>query len=332
MTYSPNLGRWLQNDPIGFEAGDPNLYRFEGNGPANETDPTGLKPGDYGSWDFWANARRKLEITGSTDEKHVSQVLESLDTTYRLDVIPWVDARKPIAYNVTVGTLAPPEMLIKEDRSGPYMGHPNARTGDPSERRCMVTSAQLARINIRANLLNLKQRIVTEVFLMLMKEPPKHPSIKDDSSMDTFDRNLKRSKEYEEQANLIADAYIRAVDQFLKDHPGAGPMLGSRNMVADKLGIQNEKNAPWCADWTPAMTSALIDVRSNYVSIQWGQWKKSGIVDLEHNFAIVKPFGHQTQFLPALDSIILLFDPWRDLLPRVYHPTNEDNFAPTNIY
>ena len=29
--YSPTLGRWLQNDPIGFQAGDQNLYRFVGN-------------------------------------------------------------------------------------------------------------------------------------------------------------------------------------------------------------------------------------------------------------------------------------------------------------
>ena len=34
--------RWLQNDPLGFDAGDGNLYRDVGNNPANVTDPTGL--------------------------------------------------------------------------------------------------------------------------------------------------------------------------------------------------------------------------------------------------------------------------------------------------
>jgi hypothetical protein len=35
----------MQEDPIGFAGGDPNLYRYEGNGPANGLDPSGL-------WDF----------------------------------------------------------------------------------------------------------------------------------------------------------------------------------------------------------------------------------------------------------------------------------------
>jgi RHS repeat-associated protein len=40
--YSPVLGRWLQNDPLGFGAGDPNLYRYVRNAPLNATDPLGL--------------------------------------------------------------------------------------------------------------------------------------------------------------------------------------------------------------------------------------------------------------------------------------------------
>jgi RHS repeat-associated protein len=40
--YSPELNRFLQPDPIGF-AGDPaNPYRYCGNNPVNESDPTGL--------------------------------------------------------------------------------------------------------------------------------------------------------------------------------------------------------------------------------------------------------------------------------------------------
>ena len=41
--YSPSLGRWLSNDPIGFEAGDNNWYRYEGNDPGNGADPEGLQ-------------------------------------------------------------------------------------------------------------------------------------------------------------------------------------------------------------------------------------------------------------------------------------------------
>jgi RHS repeat-associated protein len=40
--YSPTLGRFIERDPIGFEAGDNNWYRFVANGPAGKTDPSGL--------------------------------------------------------------------------------------------------------------------------------------------------------------------------------------------------------------------------------------------------------------------------------------------------
>jgi RHS repeat-associated protein len=34
--YSPSLGRWVQTDPWGLGAGDPNLYRALGNNPINQ--------------------------------------------------------------------------------------------------------------------------------------------------------------------------------------------------------------------------------------------------------------------------------------------------------
>ncbi len=41
--YDPVVGRFLSVDPIGFAAGDPNLYRYVGNGPADSVDPSGLQ-------------------------------------------------------------------------------------------------------------------------------------------------------------------------------------------------------------------------------------------------------------------------------------------------
>jgi hypothetical protein len=41
--YDPTIGRWTSQDPIGFEAGDANLYRYVGNGPTDGTDPSGLR-------------------------------------------------------------------------------------------------------------------------------------------------------------------------------------------------------------------------------------------------------------------------------------------------
>jgi RHS repeat-associated protein len=42
--YSPSLGSWLEQDPLGLGAGDPNVYRFVGGNPVNATDPSGLQP------------------------------------------------------------------------------------------------------------------------------------------------------------------------------------------------------------------------------------------------------------------------------------------------
>lgn len=40
--YDAAIGRWISEDPIGFEAGDENLVRYVGNGVVNATDPSGL--------------------------------------------------------------------------------------------------------------------------------------------------------------------------------------------------------------------------------------------------------------------------------------------------
>jgi RHS repeat-associated protein len=52
--YSPTLGRFMERDPIGFEAGDNNWYRFVANGPTGKTDPLGLdryRLGGNAPWD-----------------------------------------------------------------------------------------------------------------------------------------------------------------------------------------------------------------------------------------------------------------------------------------
>jgi RHS repeat-associated protein len=40
--YQPELGRFLQTDPSGFDAGDMNLFRYCGDDPVDGSDPTGL--------------------------------------------------------------------------------------------------------------------------------------------------------------------------------------------------------------------------------------------------------------------------------------------------
>jgi RHS repeat-associated protein len=45
--YSAELGRFLQTDPIRFDAGDGNLYRYVANDTINDNDPDGLQGGRY---------------------------------------------------------------------------------------------------------------------------------------------------------------------------------------------------------------------------------------------------------------------------------------------
>jgi RHS repeat-associated protein len=43
--YDATMGRWISQDPLGFEAGDSNLYRYVNNGPTHAVDPSGLQEG-----------------------------------------------------------------------------------------------------------------------------------------------------------------------------------------------------------------------------------------------------------------------------------------------
>ena len=40
--YDNNTGRWLSEDPMGFGAGDSNLYRYVSNEPLSRLDPSGF--------------------------------------------------------------------------------------------------------------------------------------------------------------------------------------------------------------------------------------------------------------------------------------------------
>ncbi|KLU02240.1 biogenesis of outer membrane [Rhodopirellula islandica] len=72
--YDPATGRWLSNDPIGFAAGDANLYRYVGNGPTNAIDPSGLAEDDprwwgdtywFQVWGWWGPHRWAINrVTG----------------------------------------------------------------------------------------------------------------------------------------------------------------------------------------------------------------------------------------------------------------------------
>lgn len=57
--YLAALGKWLQEDFIGFAAGDPNLGRYAGNNGTNATDLSGLQDNRF-SADNWRRAEREF--------------------------------------------------------------------------------------------------------------------------------------------------------------------------------------------------------------------------------------------------------------------------------
>ena len=69
--YSPSLGRWLSNDPLGFDAGDQNWYRAIGNNPGNGLDPSGLHKGHHKVVSFIRNivSAEALEVFESEEAR-----------------------------------------------------------------------------------------------------------------------------------------------------------------------------------------------------------------------------------------------------------------------
>jgi len=59
--YSAELGRFLQNDPVRFYAGDLNLYRYAGNDYINLIDPSGEGLADW-LYIFYVGTDKKYEL------------------------------------------------------------------------------------------------------------------------------------------------------------------------------------------------------------------------------------------------------------------------------
>jgi RHS repeat-associated protein len=60
--YSPTLGRFMSEDPKGFDAGDYNLFRYVHNDPLDLTDPMGLDAVDNGDGTFHFVVRSDLNL------------------------------------------------------------------------------------------------------------------------------------------------------------------------------------------------------------------------------------------------------------------------------
>ena len=79
--YDPSIGRWLEEDPIGFGGSDTNLYRYVGNNPTDEVDPSGLLAGagevQYTAISISGLIASEKEIGGEEREKGAIKTIES---------------------------------------------------------------------------------------------------------------------------------------------------------------------------------------------------------------------------------------------------------------
>src|SRR5262249_43785324 len=77
--FSPTLGRWLDDDPLGFAAGDSNLYRYAGNNPPNGVDPNGLQEPPNVQAGIMNGQCEALKRRVSDLEKQVADLVGSMD-------------------------------------------------------------------------------------------------------------------------------------------------------------------------------------------------------------------------------------------------------------
>jgi RHS repeat-associated protein len=67
--YDPNVGRFISVDPLGFGAGDTNLYRYVGNSSTLATDPTGLfSLDDLGNYAYGGLENTDKFVAGFADK------------------------------------------------------------------------------------------------------------------------------------------------------------------------------------------------------------------------------------------------------------------------
>jgi len=83
--YSPTLGRWMQEDPIGYSAGSANLYLFASDSPVNATDPEGLESKgpvsakDYQKcWEYLGKYVLKKVLAQVTGGDAIKEILDQI--------------------------------------------------------------------------------------------------------------------------------------------------------------------------------------------------------------------------------------------------------------
>ena len=135
--YDPAIGRFISEDPSGFDGGDPNFYRYVGNSPLNATDPTGLtQAGNPLNSIFSSLARTPAPLITSTVTRNSYSTAIAASSSlgnslYNAASSYWPGARAAVGAGVSFAaaglSLLPP---------APEQSYPqNPRMGDLLQRR-----------------------------------------------------------------------------------------------------------------------------------------------------------------------------------------------------
>ena len=81
--------RWgiISKDPIGFAAGDANLYRYVENAPTTHTDPSGLSKGKVIGWVVRRVGGKLVKVSAVYTEKQAAQAFAGKCGKYGLDLL-----------------------------------------------------------------------------------------------------------------------------------------------------------------------------------------------------------------------------------------------------
>jgi RHS repeat-associated protein len=84
--FDTTTGRWTSRDPDGMTAGDPNFYRYAGNGPTDATDPSGRRL--YALNEQQGKVETWLEKRGIRYQKEMIETPADQKNIWLIDVVP----------------------------------------------------------------------------------------------------------------------------------------------------------------------------------------------------------------------------------------------------